>query len=79
MGRERSSREPSTAPRSVEKHSRDGPRNCRSLGYARDDKGERGAPLKSGCWMALFITCVSAASQENLTRTVFAATLFRSL
>jgi hypothetical protein len=30
--------------RSVENISRRGPLNCRSLGYARDDKGESGAP-----------------------------------
>jgi hypothetical protein len=24
--------------------------NCRSLGYARDDKGEGDASMKSGCW-----------------------------
>jgi hypothetical protein len=29
---------------------RNGPRNCRSLGYARDDKGEGNASMKSGCW-----------------------------
>jgi len=28
--------------------SRNGPRNCRSLGSARDDKGEGGASMKSG-------------------------------
>jgi hypothetical protein len=30
--------------RSVENISTKGPLNCRSLGYARDDKGESGAP-----------------------------------
>ena len=30
--------------------SRKGPRNCRSLGCARDDKGEDDASLESGCW-----------------------------
>jgi hypothetical protein len=32
-----------------EKHSQEGPQNCRSLGCARDDKGEGDASLKSGC------------------------------
>ena len=27
-----------------------GPRNCRSLGCARDDKGEGDASMESGCW-----------------------------
>jgi hypothetical protein len=30
--------------------SKSGPRNCRSLGFARDDKGEGDASMKSGCW-----------------------------
>jgi hypothetical protein len=29
--------------------SKEGPRNCRSLGCARDDKGEGGASMESGC------------------------------
>jgi hypothetical protein len=29
--------------------SRKGPRNCRSLGFARDDKGEGDFPMESGC------------------------------
>jgi hypothetical protein len=29
--------------------SKKGPRNCRSLGCARDDKGEGGASIESGC------------------------------
>jgi hypothetical protein len=30
--------------------SRKGPRNCRSLGCARDDKGESDGSIESGCW-----------------------------
>jgi hypothetical protein len=30
--------------------SRKGPRNCRSLGCARDDKGKGNASMESGCW-----------------------------
>src|SRR5271163_4210824 len=30
--------------------SRNGPRNCRSLGVARDDKGEGDASMESDCW-----------------------------
>jgi len=30
--------------------SRKGPRNCRSLGCARDDKGESDASIESSCW-----------------------------
>jgi hydrogenase maturation protease len=33
----------------VENISRNGPRNCRSLGFARDDKGEGDASMESGC------------------------------
>jgi hypothetical protein len=34
-----------------------GPLNCRSLGFARDDKGEGGGHIKSGCRAeAFFIT-----------------------
>ncbi len=37
--------------------SRKGPRNCRSLGFARDDKGKGDGSIKSGCWTeAFFIT-----------------------
>jgi hypothetical protein len=32
------------------KISKKGPRNCRSLDCARDDKGEGGASIESGCW-----------------------------
>jgi hypothetical protein len=39
-----------TDPTSVQfsgcaKHFQEGPQNCRSLGFARDDKGEGGAPI----------------------------------
>jgi len=30
--------------------SRRGPRNCRSLGFARDDKGKGDTLMESGCW-----------------------------
>jgi hypothetical protein len=30
--------------------SKKGPRNCRSLGCARDDKGKGDASIESGCW-----------------------------
>jgi hypothetical protein len=30
--------------------SKTGPRNCRSLGCARDDKREGDASMESGCW-----------------------------
>jgi hypothetical protein len=37
--------------------SKTGPRNCRSLGFARDDKGEGDGSIQSGCWTeAFFIT-----------------------
>jgi hypothetical protein len=35
---------------SVENISSNGPRNCRSLGCARDDKGDGGAFLCIACW-----------------------------
>jgi hypothetical protein len=31
--------------------SRNGPQNCRSLGFARDDKGKSDASMKSGGWI----------------------------
>jgi hypothetical protein len=37
--------------------SKKGPRNCRSLGFARDDKGKGDASMESGCWTeGVFIT-----------------------
>ena len=37
--------------------SKKGPRNCRSLGFARDDKGKGNGSIDSGCWTeAFFIT-----------------------
>jgi hypothetical protein len=37
--------------------SKKGPRNCRSLGFARDDKGEDDGFIKSSRWTeAFFIT-----------------------
>src|SRR5580698_2514019 len=33
--------------------SRKGPRNCRSLGCARDDKGDGSASISPGCWLRL--------------------------
>jgi hypothetical protein len=32
--------------------SRKGPRNCRSLGFARDDKGKGNRSIKSGCLLS---------------------------
>jgi hypothetical protein len=46
-----------------------GGENCRSLGFARDDKGEDGASVQCGCWWRsrylrnkLVIACVFVAS-----------------
>ena len=33
-----------------------GPRNCRSLGYARDDKGKGNGLIESGCWTEAFFS-----------------------
>jgi len=38
-----------SALRALENIPKEGPLNCRSLGFARDDKGEGAASMKSGC------------------------------
>jgi len=40
--------------------SRNGPHNCRSLGYARDDKGDGGASIESGCRIYLMMNSAVA-------------------
>jgi hypothetical protein len=43
-------RQGSAAPTAPSKNiPKKGPRNCRSLGFARDDKGEGDASMESGC------------------------------
>jgi hypothetical protein len=43
--------------------SRKGPQNCRSLGFARDDKGKGNGSVESGCCTeAFFITLDATGS-----------------
>jgi hypothetical protein len=41
-----------------------GPRNCRSLGFARDDKGKDNGCIKSGCWVEA-ITLVGPLGRDH--------------
>ena len=65
--------------------SRKGPRNCRSLGFARDDKGEGDASIRIRCWwrepqvpplryapvgMTIHIGARDASAQENFVNSI---------
>jgi hypothetical protein len=45
--------------------SRKGPRNCRSLGFARDDKGKGDLPLKGGFWTEVMKNAFGPATTFN--------------
>jgi hypothetical protein len=46
--------EPQISPLRSKNISRKGPRNRRSLGFARDDKGKGNGFIESGCWTEAF-------------------------
>jgi hypothetical protein len=46
-----------------------GPQNCRSLGFARDDKGKGDGSIENGCWTeTFFITLGGPQAHENSGR-----------
>src|ERR1700741_2835415 len=60
---------PFTPLRSVEKHFHERSRNCRSLGFARDDKGKGDRSVESGCWTeAFFITLGGPKAHDSSSR-----------
>jgi hypothetical protein len=54
--------------------SRRGPRNCRSLGFARDDKGKSDVSMESGCWTEAFL--ITSGGHRPVTTPVELTILF---
>jgi hypothetical protein len=56
--------------RSLENISTKDPRNCRSLGFARDDKGEGDGAIKNGCWTEAFFIASGGPMTSSVEMTI---------